>query len=154
MRKYTIYLAGQISDDIETYEWRKRVIKQLQGLNLTIINPCNSEFNSGIKGNKESFTNWRTRDITNLLIPKDRNHVLKSDCVIANLNIYSKDKPLIGTLFELGWAYDQSHTMVIGICSKTLSDKRIIEHPFIRQTLNILVNDEYEACKVIRGIID
>lgn len=155
MRNYTIYLAGQISKDTITYKWRRTIIEELKYYkNLIIINPCNSKFNQTIKNNSDLFATWPAIPISNLLLPKDKNHVLNSDCVIANLNIYSKDKPLIGTLFELAWAYDQPQTMVIGIYNENFGDKYIIEHPFVRQCLNIIVSDEYEACKVVRSVID
>jgi len=155
MKKYTIYLAGQISENIETYNWRRNVIEQLKDCkNITIINPCNSEFNRNLEGDESLFATWPTTAVANLLVPKDKNHVLQSDCIIANLNIYSKDKPLIGTLFELAWAYDQSHTMVIGIHDEKFGDKYTIEHPFVRRALDIIVNNEYEACKLVKSIVD
>jgi len=155
MREYTIYLVGQISDNIETYNWRKNVIQELKDYeNVRIINPCNSEFNRTIEGDKDLFAKWQRVATANLLVPKDRNHVKESDCILANLNLYSPDKPLIGSLYELAWAYDQSHTMVIGIANEELGNSYILNHPFIRQSIDILARDEYQACELIKNVLD
>jgi len=152
MRKYTIYLAGQISKDIRTYQWRERAIELLGSYdNIEIINPCSSRFNKELVKDAKTFDFWIRQDYVKLLVPKDRNHVKTADILIVDLNWYSKSKPMIGTFFELGWAFDQENTMVIGISKRK---NYISTHPFILQSVDIMVKDIDEACKTVLWILD
>jgi len=153
--KQTIYLVGQISaDNLETYEWRKRIRDHFVEEDITIIDPCNSGFNRTVKdefGGKdiERLEVYKSMGV-DLLVPKDYKFVLESTICIANLNTYDPKKPLIGSFFELAWYYANPEKSVIGIYSGDRRKDINANHPFVRQAVTTWVKDEIDACELVR----
>ncbi len=113
---YTIYLAGSITIDPKTYLWRQHVRKYYQENRFVkVIDPCTSEFNLQYKESKGKNSQYKDSKTVVLLPRKDRHYVRISNVIFADLNVYTKSKPLTGTLFELAWAFDDPSKMVIGI---------------------------------------
>ena len=153
--KQTIYLIGQISVDAsETYEWRKRIRDNFLLDDINIIDPCDTGFNI------EVLNEFVGRDIERLevykkmgvdiLVPKDKNYVYESNIGIANMNTYDPKKPFIGTMFELAWYYADPNKTVIGIYSGDRTKDINANHPFVRAAVTTWVNDEVEACELVR----
>jgi hypothetical protein len=156
---YTVYLVGQITSNPETYEWRDRVTEYFKNnKKIFIINPCGSEWNktllSDSKNKENKFSKWATQGASALLVPKDRNYVKKADCIFADLNIYSPDRPILGSFFELAWSYDQPWTMVIGIIKGDKNKVFHCVHPFVDQSVHTWVQDEIDACRLLTDYMD
>lgn len=152
--KTTMYLVGQITADMKTYEWRENVEKELAGYGLRIINPCNSDFDKTslekAKGDNAFLHKIQWKSETNLLVPKDRSHVRESHIIVANLNLIDPLKHPIGSFFELAWAYGQDYTVVIGIYDGNPNKDPICSHPFVRAAVHTFVKDEFKACDLIK----
>ena len=168
----TIYLVGQISgNDLESYEWRERISDYFKDKSsIKIIDPCNNPFNQAWKdmngsaieqtraqrsnilaeqtdGKDEHEVLWLTRTHgIDLLVPKDREYVKQSNIIIANMNQYDPAKPLLGSFFELAWAYDSPEKSVIGIFDGDPKSDYSCNHPFVRSVIDVWVVDDKSAC--------
>ena len=148
---YTIYLAGQISKDEKTYTWRNNVVERYNDDDkVDVINPCNNTFNREvleIRKNKNTNSYKNIKGIE-LLPGKDRYYIKTSNVIFFNLNQYDRDKPLLGTIFEMAWSYDDSSKIIIGIADEEINEqtKKICNHPFVRATINTFVKNEIDAC--------
>lgn len=157
---YTIYLVGQITSDQRTYEWRDKIEKYMKDYSdhFDIINPCKSEFNKKLMkknvGDEKRFSKWVLKNNSSLLIPKDRRYVKISDIIIVNMNVYSPERPFIGTIYELAWSYDSPEKMVIGIFNGDPRKDFQCNYPFIRETIHTWAKDEFEACDIILEYTD
>ena len=147
-----VYLVGQISPKFEvTYQWRKNVIdyfKTGECKSIGFINPCSNPFNKNVLEKKEYAVKKKSRSWgIDLLVPKDRSYVDRSTIAMVNMNQYDPDKPLLGSFFELSWYYDSPEKAVIAFADDLSS--YLCQHPFVQQTVNAWVNDEYEACQLL-----
>jgi hypothetical protein len=162
LMKERIYLIGQISVDKEiTYEWRQEVrkffsIKDPGNKNFEMIDPCDNEFNQSVKDTNGNYKDpkrlkiYKTKGI-GLIVPKDHSYVLRSTGCIANMNQYDKDKPMIGTMFELAWYYQNPEKCVIGVYDGDPANDLHANHPFVRETVDVWCQDHMEAAEVLRS---
>lgn len=148
----TIYLVGQITpNEPETYAWRTRVEEyfQMKGNGPTILNPCATKFNDKLNNKQvaDRLSIYKEQGIT-ILPPKDLKLVERSHVLFANMNHYDLGKPLIGSFFELAWAYLNPSTVVIGIFDGDRKKNLNAGHPFVEAAVTTWVKNEIEACKV------
>jgi hypothetical protein len=174
--KHTIYLVGQISGyNPKSYEWRENVREHFEGLEgyFEIFDPCDNKFNQSwktlngkasaderklrgevlsesLEGKEEGEILWitRTKGI-GLLVPKDREFVRRADIILADMNHYDPNKPILGSFFELAWAYDAPEKSVIGIFDGDPKDNYTCNHPFVKAAVDVWVRDEKSACILI-----
>jgi hypothetical protein len=156
---YTIYLVGMICSNPESFEWRKRVREKLNKddyPDIRIIDPFNTAIGNAIlkksKGNEKEFQKYTIDPNAPLILPKDRNYVRLADFIFADLNIYSDEKPIIGSYFELAWAYDQPYTSVIGIYDGDPKEAFYCKHPMVNGAVDIWVKNEEEACDAFLNV--
>lgn len=160
--KEEIYLIGQISVDKEiTYTWRQEVrtfFRQDLKINdnFEMIDPCDNEFNKGAQnfdGEKgpdpHRLKVYKTKGI-GLIVPKDYSYVLRSTGCIANMNQYDPEKPMIGTLFELAWYYQNPEKCVIGVFEGDPTKDVHCNHPFVNETVDVWCQDHMEAAQLLR----
>ena len=151
--KEIVYLIGQISvDKKESYEWRKNVRRSFGGnTNWEIIDPCNNGFNQAVLdnagGDPTRLKVYKTQGIE-LLVPKDYSYVKRSTMGFCNMNHYDTKKPVIGTMFELAWYYDNPQKTVIGIFDGNPEEDVNCNHPFVRAAVDVWVKDEWECCEL------
>lgn len=139
-----IYLAGQISENPETIKWRKRINFVCDDIDeLDIIDPCNNSFSKEGRKDKILF-----KKIKPLITPRDYSYVLSSDGVIANLNWYTKEIPMIGTFFELAIYKLCPEKVVVGIFDGDPSTDIVCQHPFVNSTIHTWVKNEDEALDI------
>jgi nucleoside 2-deoxyribosyltransferase len=142
-----IYLAGNISNNPETYEWRKKVAEVL-GAKYVISNPAANKFNRKLlretKMDVEQFKDEAIKRSQGILIAKDFSLVKDADLIIANMKILTPEKPLIGTLFELAWCWE-FHKPVIAI----VGDNWFCRHPFTVKTFSATCDTVEEACDIV-----
>ena len=160
MSKNILYLVGQITADRRTYEWRDKVVAFFRGaFNVKVINPCSSLFNQEALASKNTDGNSFSKEALDekgiaLLPYKDKHYVDIANYIFADLNIYSLDKPIIGSFFELAWAFNDSSKMVIGIFDGDPSEDFICNHPFIKQTIQVWTKTHLEACELLERYLD
>jgi len=153
--KINVYLIGQITSHSETYEWRRRVIERFkEHETFRFFDPCNNMFSQSAlkvsKGDVESFKKFAAwNSFSSILVPRDMSFVLNSDVAFANLNIYTKDKPLLGTFFELAWYKMHPEKTVIGIFDGDPIESFICQHPFVRSAVHVWTRNEEEAGDIL-----
>lgn len=157
---YTLYLAGHITANPITYEWRSMVENYFKDNKwIDVINPGSSLFdqtaskNSDNSKNDFSITVLKEKGIS-LLPHKDREYVKRSNIGFVNMNMYSSEKPPIGTFFELSWYFDSPEKMVIGIFDGDPEKDFQCAHPFVKETIQVWVKTPLEACQLLERFID
>lgn len=151
-----VYLIGQISaNDPRTYDWRKELKSRLDDdRQFYFIDPCKNEYNEDVvaqysDGSDPNRTKvYKTAGIE-LIVPKDKMYVMKSTIAVANLNHYDKNKPMIGTMFELAWYHDNNHKAVIGMYDGEPSDDVYCNHPFVKSVINCWTKNIDEVVYVL-----
>jgi len=157
---YTVYLVGQITADPITYGWRDAVDKYFEhNDNVDIINPCNSLFNQSALRNNDgdhngySKTAFKEKGIV-LLPHKDREYVKRSNVAFVNMNMYTPEKPILGSFFELAWYFDAPEKMVIGIFEGDHTKDFQCMHPFVNETIQTWVDCPLDACRLLERFMD
>lgn len=158
LREY-IYLAGNISNDVETYHWRERFEDYMSDINEDLmqrgivsepvfycLNPCNNAFNEEFK---ENINILRTDPSEHLgLLPtKDYWMLKRCTIIVANLALWTVDKPMMGTLFEETWAdwiFKIPNVQIVGDETSPYT-----KHIFVKKAASARVFDEKEAAQVI-----
>lgn len=158
MKANTIYLAGQITPDPKTYEWRTEVIEALKDIPaLTVINPCASEFDRegmGAPCDEHGYAVTMAKDLGLDLLPhKDLDHVNTSTIIMFNLWQFDPTRQLIGTLFELAWALERPRIMTIGIL-RNWQTTLLGKHPFVHRAIHAWVGHHLEAATLVRRYLD
>lgn len=138
----SVYLCGYISDKKlkECINWRRQIIEHYnnwndgEGYPLIWIDPMNGEFGKiENDGMSSSLVPGRA------LLIRDFNSVKTSDIIVANLNTFGGNRPMIGSIFELAWAWDRNKPIII-----ITKDKYFLNHPFIKETATIIVSSVEE----------
>ena len=150
MRK-VVYLAGNISSDPETYTWRDRAIKLLRG--YRVLNPAGNPFNKKLikyyDGKSEEFLKSAIKQSQGILIVKDFNLVKNSDIILVNLGLITPEKPPLGTVYELAWAWYLKKPVVA-----IVGDNLYCKHPFTVATFSATAENLEDACKVIKEFFE
>ncbi|NOQ49912.1 MAG: hypothetical protein GQ553_04545 [Nitrosomonadaceae bacterium] len=154
-----IYLAGNISDDPETYHWRERFEDYIDDLNQDLIergvvalpvffclNPCSNSFNEEWK-EKINIMRHSPSDHLGLLMPKDYHMIKRATIIVTNYDLCTTERPMVGSIFENTWAdsiFRLPHIQIVGDKSSPYT-----RHQWIQDTASAKVHDEKEAVQVI-----
>jgi len=144
------YLVGQISPKFPvTYEWRNKIEKHFEDEDeIKFINPCSNKFNKKVLEEKRYAVTKDKRSFgIDLLPPKDKTFVMRSNGSIVNMNQYDPDKCLLGSFFELAWYFDYPEKSVIAFADDR--DAYICQHPFVQQAVNVWCDNEEEAAYLL-----
>ncbi|MCK5318778.1 MAG: hypothetical protein KAJ55_12750 [Anaerolineales bacterium] len=157
--KEVIYLAGNISDDPETYHWRERFEDYIDDLNKDLIergvtdedvfsclNPCNNAFNEEWK-EKINIMRHSPSDHLGLLMPKDFHMIKRATIIVTNFALWTTEKPMVGSIFEGGWAdvvFRLPHIQIVGDESSPYT-----RHQWVQDIASTKVRDEREAVLTI-----
>jgi len=147
-KKHFIYLAGNISNDPRTYEWRETYTQLIAGPYFEIMDPCDNQFNQDHRGNVAHVKD-NPPEYLGVLMPKDYHMVKIASIMVVNLELWTPEKPMIGTIFELDWAR-LFFLPVIGIVGDGTSP--YCNHIWIKSVLRFgtRVKDVKEAAEVTR----
>lgn len=139
--KRTIYLAGLISTEFpESLNWRERIAPQLIKLGFNVRSPMSGKKN--LKNDSPDGGISSSRLTSRDIILRDRRDVREADIVLAHLETFGSPRPLLGTIAELAWAFDQQ-TPVVGITAP--GNYLMRKHPFMEQFVSHFVESEDEA---------
>lgn len=154
--KPTIYLAGNITKDIRTFEWRNKFTELIRAEytkdQIALINPAMTEFDKKLRAGyyKTTAQSLKQKNIKtqNIFRAKDFQLIKNSNIVVVNLDIIDMERPIVGTIMELAWCKDIFYVPTIGI----VGDESNIycKHPWINECLSAKVKDEEEAVKFIK----
>jgi len=144
------YLAGYMQGTVieQCAAWRKKIRKHYENWKgsgkpypVSFLDPMNGEnwaeiSPDGLKGELPAHT----------VIHKDYRVVEICDLIIANMDTFGQDRPLLGTICELAWGW-QMHKPIIMI---TTEDKYRL-HPFLQYFSSWIVSsvDELLEKKII-----
>jgi len=141
----TIYLAGNITKDVRTFEWREDftelIYKRFNEDRIKIINPAKTEFDKKLSSGhyKTTAQSLKQKNIKtqNIFRPKDYQLIKSSNIVVVNLDIVDMERPFVGTIMELTWCKDIFYVPTIGI----IGDGKNIycNHPWINECLSARV---------------
>lgn len=150
-RQY-VYLAGTINEDTRTYEWREKFVELLKDENsVVVVNPCANKFNQGMKNvgkDGMEFTREAKKRSQKILRAKDYQLVKMSSAIVVNLELFSSEKPMIGTVQELTWARDIFYVPVIAITGK--EDNIYTTHMWMDECCSAKVETVEEAAEMIK----
>lgn len=147
-----IYLAGNINEDIRTYEWREYFTELVKDKpQIVVVNPCANAFNQGMKNAVKdglAFTREAKKRSQKILRAKDYQLVKMCNAIVVHLGLTNPDKPMVGTIQELAWARDIFYTPVIAI---TEGEYNIYTtHPWIDECVSAKVETVEEAAEMIK----
>jgi len=143
-----IYLAGNISANLDTYKWRDLATELLKDRYI-IINPAANPFNKDLlkkyDDDPEKFKKMAVKKSQGILISKDYQLVMESDIILVNMAIITPEKPLIGTLFELAWSWEHNKPVIA-----VVGDNWWCKHPFPVDSFSAVADSVEEACDLIK----
>ena len=131
----TVYLAGQITTrDTGCTKWRDRAIEKLASTEIVAFDPMRGKRDLALKSTDGGLTH---PDFDNGdMMKRDFLDVCRSDLILVNLHQYDPERPLEGTLFELGWAWERRKLVVA-----FYADHHYTIHPFFEQTITTFAPD-------------
>ncbi|MHC4332493.1 MAG: nucleoside 2-deoxyribosyltransferase [Planctomycetota bacterium] len=144
--KRIVYLAGLISTVYpESLEWRKRLTPLLQDAGFEVRNPLFGKQNLDKETTDGGITSTTAtaKDITQ----RDRRDVRECHVMLTHLELFGSKRPLLGTIAELAWCYDQ-RTPVVAIAKE--DNYLVRNHPFMTEFVSHFVKDEGEAVEFLR----
>lgn len=157
-KRHFIYLAGNISNDPETYHWRERFEDYMDDINRMLVehgyaddecficmNPCDNAFNAKWKENI-NILRHEPSDHLGLLMPKDFHMVKLASIIVINLHLWTPEKPMFGSVVEQVWSY-RDVKPIMGITGDNNSP--YVNHQWSKDMCSTHVKDEKEAALVI-----
>lgn len=152
--KPTVYLAGMINTEFpETLSWRLRAAEALEE-SFRVLDPLRGMNGLCCSSNDTGITTDSASNASVLL--RDYNDLRQSNVMLANLNTYGSARPMVGTLVELGWAW-QLKIPVVAICDMNHeNDFRshaylMRRHPFIQQFVAQYFANEVDAVEFVKA---
>lgn len=151
-RKKIIYLCGNISSDPETYKWREKATELLKD-KYRVFNPAANTFNKRLikvhKGEADGFLKDAIARSQRLLIIKDFNLVQTADILLVNVALITPEKPPLGTIFELAWAWLLKKPVIA-----IIGDNLYSVHPFPATVFSATTETVEEACELIHEFFE
>jgi len=149
-----VYLAGYMSGEKleETMAWRKRIrnyFRYWDGTNkafpYAFLDPYNG--NEGKSIDQKGLTSHIP---PKAIIDSDLLSVKHADIIVANLDTFGSDRPMVGTHWELAWAYLLQKPFIL-IVPKD-KEETYKKHPFTAQASWIVTSvDELLEKKILEG---
>jgi nucleoside 2-deoxyribosyltransferase len=111
------------------------------------VNPCDNRFNQRHKKLKSKAAKKKlTKASQNILKPKDYQMVKICSVIVMNLAIWTPEKPMVGSIFEFGWA-DQ--LMIPVICIVGDESSPYAQHPWIKYSAAAYVETVEDSVELI-----
>jgi nucleoside 2-deoxyribosyltransferase len=157
MSKPLVYLAGAIAglkfDDAT--DWRIQAAYHLGDYGIETLNPMRAKEALGLRHGGRISTSFkdyadegaffRSRGI----MVRDFNDVKRSDVLLVNL--LGLEKPSLGTIMELGWAYALQKPAVVAI---EASGNPHDNHPMIHEAIGFRVGSIEDAIDAVATILN
>ena len=151
-KRHYIYLAGNISDDVRTYEWREKFTELVgDDYRLVIVDPCKNKFNQSMKGADEKgleFAKEAKKRSQKILRAKDYQLVRMCSVIVVNLELHDPNRPMVGTVMELAWSRDVFYVPVIAITGGV--ENTYTMHPWIDECCSAKVETVEEAADTVK----
>jgi len=133
-----IYLAGYINDKVldKCIRWRKKIRdyydnwKGKEKYPIIWLDPCNGETLGSIE-----LEGMKCKIPGKALVHRDFNDVKTADLLIVNTDTFGENRPLVGTIYELAWAWYLKKPVIM-----INRDPLWANHPFSLDTVSIYVS--------------
>lgn len=148
--KGTVYLSGPITG--QTYEdarfgWRTTLAAQLEP-GIKVLSPMRHEGHlAEIQGGLEKHYPDHFFSGSKIIFEKDRLDIKRSDIVLVNL--LGATRVSIGTVSEIGMAYEQGKQIILVI----EDEGNIHDHPFVTVPAALRLNNLDEAIYAINALL-
>jgi nucleoside 2-deoxyribosyltransferase len=141
----TVYLAGLISTEKpESLEWRTQIQPVLESAGMRVLSPMRGKENL-VRTSKDGGITDPTLTPKDVIF-RDYRDVKEADVILAHLDTFGSERPLLGTIYELGWAW-MLQKPVVAIASK---DNRLMRnHPFVVDTISHYCETLEEARNIL-----
>lgn len=142
------YLSGLINTAVlQTLEWRLKARRDLKE-KFEVIDPLRGKekIYYGHDAVADQTNGMRSGVMSNRqLLLRDYRDVHSVDVLLVNLDDYAGGRPLVGTLFELAWAWE-SRIPIVGFAPE---DCWIREHCFIQEVVGEMFSSLDEAIRYL-----
>jgi len=151
--EFVVYLSGpMIENHPENRIWRKHATERLTELGMAVRSPYRGRDKSKImKVDKYHYTVSSapiSNRLGNLLVARDLKDVEDCDILLVNLMNTKGERPAVGTLSELAWAF-MLRKPVICVVDDTTTDTNYYSHPFMHTFVDHWTNSVDEGIDVI-----
>ena len=82
------------------------------------------------------------------MVMRDYTSVRNADIIIINTDTFGADRPLIGSIFEIAWAWEFKKPIIM--ISK---DEYYVKHPFLKTVCSAVVKNQEAALEVLDYIV-
>jgi nucleoside 2-deoxyribosyltransferase len=133
-----IYLAGIIDGkNIEKCkEWRTQIINHYTNWKNTNQNYGDVCFLNPINGENQISEDGLSSHIpSRAILDKDYNAIKKCDLFIVNMNVFGVNRPPIGTIMEIAFAYEFKKPIIM-----ITQDEIYKKHPFVSNMISWYFN--------------
>ena len=150
---FVVYLSGAMIEDHPDHRtWRREAIEKFNELGIATRSPYRGRDKSKImKVDKYHYTVSSapiSNRLGNMLVARDLKDVEDCDVLLMNLTGTKDERPAIGTLSELAWAY-QLRKPVVCVVDEETTQADYYKHPFMHQFISQWVSSVDEAIPVI-----
>lgn len=147
----TVYLAGLISTEHpESLAWRDVARRKLWdyagdlGKDVVVLSPLRGK--ADLEGATSDGGITHPATTAKDVMYRDRADILRADIILVNLNDWGSERPMVGTMFELAWAWDHKKPVVAVVDDNNYLMK---SHPFVVEAVTHYFEDLDSACKFV-----
>lgn len=136
-----VYLAGTITGDTATHQWRRQAASDLSAIGVATLDPLRGKDLRAL-----SEDGLRSDIPATLFVTRDEMDIERADVILMNtLGVEDLMRPSIGTWAEMGLAHDKHKPLIIIADHVTVE-----EHPFIIKWATLVVPTLRKAVEAIR----
>ena len=141
MSSTRVYLAGLISTEKpESLQWRVFAAKRLEQAGLKPISPMRGKEQLALES-KDGGVSSTIRTPKDIML-RDYLDVEGSDVILMHLESFGSTRPLLGTIVELGWAWQLRKPLV----AVAAADNYLMRnHPFVKEAVSHMFETLEEA---------
>ena len=138
---FTVYLSGSMFKDHPEHEtWREHAAAKLREHHIHTLSPYRGR---GARGEVTKVGSYHYTEsnapvknkLANLLVGRDLKDVQDCDMFLVNLQGTKDERPSIGTISELAWAF-LLHKPVVCIIDENTTEGDYYKHPFMHMFVN------------------
>jgi len=146
-----VYLAGYMAGNVieQCLDWRLKIRDHYENWKgdhkypIDFLDPFNGPELDSLDGK-----GLKSDVPSNAIYTGDKMSVKACDLIVANLDTFEQERPMIGTFFELGWctAWDKHFILIVPESMKDTAQN----HPFLKQASSIYYSvDQFLDSKIL-----
>lgn len=149
----SVYLAGPI--DGLTYNgatnWRDRAELNLDLYGIKALSPMRAkQYLASVPVLDNSDKGWNDNPLSTSRGIMTRDHFDATRCDVMLVNLMGAPKVSMGTVMEMGWAYERRTPVV---CMIEADGSNLHEHPMVAETIGFRVQSLSHGLATVRAIL-